>query len=166
MQQLINDLLSYSKLSGPDVSLEQTDCNTVLTTVMANLATVIHKQQVVITKHNLPTVTADRMQLMQLFQNLLDNAIKYRSKKKPRIHISANLKADLWIFSVKDNGIGIDPKYFDRIFDIFQRLHRDEYPGTGIGLAICKKIVERHGGKSWVESKLGKGSTFYFSIPA
>jgi light-regulated signal transduction histidine kinase (bacteriophytochrome) len=109
---------------------------------------------------------ADELQLVQLFQNLIGNAIKFRSDQSPHIHVSAEQKGDKWVFSVKDNGIGIDPQFKERIFVVFQRLHQKEkYPGTGMGLAICKKIVERHGGEMWVESEPQKGSTFYFSVP-
>jgi chemotaxis family two-component system sensor kinase Cph1 len=111
-------------------------------------------------------VVADETQLGQLFQNLIGNALKYRNSKAPVIHFGARRDRESWIFSVHDNGIGIDLQYADRIFVIFQRLHtREEYPGTGIGLAVCKKIVERHGGRIWLDSELSKGSTFYFSIP-
>ncbi|MEP7153663.1 MAG: ATP-binding protein, partial [Nitrospira sp.] len=113
----------------------------------------------------LPTVMGDEKQLAQLFQNLLSNAVKFRGQEPPRIHLSAKRTDVEWLFSVRDNGIGLDAQYADRIFVIFQRLHnRQEYPGTGIGLAICKKIVERHGGRIWVESEPGKGATFYFTI--
>jgi len=121
---------------------------------------------VVITHDPLPTVMADGMQLVQLFQNLISNAIKFHGEERPRIHISAKQEENEWVLSVRDNGIGIDPEYHERIFLIFQRLHgRGEYAGTGIGLAICKRIAERHGGRIWVQSELGKGSTFYFTIP-
>jgi chemotaxis family two-component system sensor kinase Cph1 len=120
----------------------------------------------IITHDDLPTVMADSSQLIRLLQNLISNAIKFRSQETPRIHISAKQKEDEWVFSFKDNGIGIEPKFSDQIFVMFQRLHtRQEYPGTGIGLATCKKIIERHGGRIWVESEFGKGSTFFFSIP-
>jgi chemotaxis family two-component system sensor kinase Cph1 len=114
----------------------------------------------------LPTVNADRTQLLQVFQNLISNAIKYRSQRSPKIHVGTEEKGAEWLISVRDNGIGIAPQYADRIFRIFQRLHtRREYSGTGIGLAICKKIIERHSGRIWVESELDEGSTFYFTLP-
>ncbi len=115
---------------------------------------------------SLPKVIADSTQLAQVFQNMIINGIKFHSDETPQICISAEKKEKEWIFSVQDNGIGIDPQYSEKIFEVFKRLHKkDEYPGTGIGLAVCKKIVERHGGHIWVESELGKGSTFYFTLP-
>ena len=122
----------------------------------------------VVTKDDLPMVMGDETQLSQLFQNLIDNAIKFRrAEETPRVHISAQRKGNDWEFSVQDNGIGIDPQYFDRIFIIFQRLHsREAYEGTGIGLAVCMRIVERHGGRIWVESEPGRGSLFHFTLPA
>jgi light-regulated signal transduction histidine kinase (bacteriophytochrome) len=115
----------------------------------------------------MPEVVADPVQLAQVFQNLIGNAIKFHGTEPPRIHVGAQRNGRDWTFSVRDNGIGVDPKYFDRIFQIFQRLHtRKEYSGTGMGLAICKKIVERHGGHIWIESASGKGSTFFFTLPA
>jgi light-regulated signal transduction histidine kinase (bacteriophytochrome) len=119
-----------------------------------------------IVHHELPKVMGNRSQLIQLFQNLLGNALKYRGNAAPRISVSAVAKGNMWAFAVRDNGIGIEPQYFERIFAIFQRLHtRDEYPGTGIGLALCKKIVERAGGTIWLESEAGAGSTFHFTLP-
>jgi len=119
-----------------------------------------------ITNDRLPEVSADESQLLQLFQNLLANSIKFRSEHNPRIHVAATRQEDEWRFSVSDNGIGIESEYYERIFVLFQRLHpASAYPGTGIGLTICKKIVSRHGGRIWVESELGKGSTFYFTLP-
>ncbi|MFQ6080820.1 MAG: ATP-binding protein [Candidatus Bathyarchaeia archaeon] len=166
MQRMINDLLAYSRVGTRGKPFEPTDCAAVLDQALANLQVAIEESGAVITHDPLPTVMADFSQLVQLFQNLIDNAIKFRGEEPPRVHISAEQKGNEWVFSVRDNGIGIAPEYFERIFVIFKRLHsRTEYPGTGIGLAICKKIVERHGGKIWVESQLGKGSVFYFTIP-
>jgi PAS domain S-box-containing protein len=165
MQNLINDLLSYSRIETRGGDFESVDCQVVLDDVLHTLQIKVEENDAVITHGPLPTVQADKVQLFQLFQNLISNAIKFRSDKPPRIHIAAESQNGRWLFSVKDNGIGIDPKYLERIFVIFQRLHsQDKYPGTGIGLAICKKIVERHGGRIWVESQLGKGATFYFIL--
>jgi light-regulated signal transduction histidine kinase (bacteriophytochrome) len=120
----------------------------------------------IVAHDDLPQIMADSAQLVRLFQNLIGNAIKFRGKKKPKIYISARREGHDWLFSVRDNGIGIEPAYAERIFVVFQRLHtREEYPGTGIGLSVCKKIVERHGGHIWVESEPGHGSTFYFTVP-
>ena len=166
MQTLINDLLSYSRVGTRGRAFEMIDMHVVLQSTLANLSVLIQENAAVITHDPLPTVRVDAMQLGQIFQNLIGNAIKFRSDEPPIIHIGAERLPDSWRFSVRDNGIGIDPQYFERIFAVFQRLHtRREYPGTGIGLAICKKIVERHGGTIGVESQPGRGSTFYFTIP-
>ncbi len=120
----------------------------------------------VVTHDAMPSLLADETQIIQLFQNLISNAIKFRGSGPPLIHVSAERSGKEWVFSVSDNGIGIEPQYLDRIFKIFQRIHgRDEYPGTGIGLAVCKRIVERLGGRIWLRSEFGKGSTFYFTLP-
>jgi PAS domain S-box-containing protein len=166
MQRLINDLLAYSRVGTRAKAIEPTDCTAVLDQALANLKAAIEKSGAVVTHDPLPTVMADDSQLVQLLQNLIGNAIKFHVEEPPRIHVAAEQKGNEWVFSVRDNGIGIDPQYAERIFVIFQRLHtREEYPGTGIGLAICKKIVERRGGRIWVESQAGIGSTFYFTIP-
>jgi light-regulated signal transduction histidine kinase (bacteriophytochrome) len=166
MHTQINDLLAYSRVGTHSKLFEQTDCNFVVDQVVANLQAAIDKSGAVVTYNSLPTIMADASQMVQLFQNLISNAIKFRSDKPPEIHIGAERTNGEWLFSVRDNGIGIDPQYSERIFQVFQRLHDPtEYPGTGIGLAICKKIVERHGGRIWVESSQGKGSTFFFTIP-
>jgi PAS domain S-box-containing protein len=166
MQRLINDLLKYSRVGTHGKTLEPTNCNIVITHAISNLSKTIKEADAIINIDHLPTISADYTQLVQLFQNLIGNAIKYHGKKQPEILIRATNKGDNWLFSVRDNGIGIDKDYIDKIFVIFQRLHnKSQYPGMGIGLSICKKIVERHGGRIWVESKPGQGSTFYFTIP-
>jgi light-regulated signal transduction histidine kinase (bacteriophytochrome) len=166
MQTLINDLLDYSRVDSRGKSFVLTPCSAILDRAIANLQTTIKAAHATVTCAPLPEIMADATQLTQLFQNLISNAIKFCSDQPPQIHISSQRRADTWLFSVQDNGIGIDSEYIDRIFLIFQRLHsRGEYPGTGIGLAICKKIIERHGGSIWVESQPGQGSTFYFTIP-
>jgi light-regulated signal transduction histidine kinase (bacteriophytochrome) len=138
----------------------------VLNQVTENLRIAIAEHQAIITHDPLPTVMGDETQLIQLLQNLIGNAIKFRREELPQVHVSAQQGQREWVFSIHDNGIGMESEYFDRIFTIFQRLHsRAEYPGTGIGLAVCKKIVERHGGRIWVESQSGVGTTFYFTIP-
>lgn len=167
MQTLIDDVLAYSKVEMQGVEFELTEVDTALDRALGNLRQRIAESGAKISRDPLPTVMADSTQLMQLFQNLIANAIKFRSDKPLEIHISAQRQEeDEWLFSVRDNGIGIEPQFSDRIFVIFQRLHpRDEYPGTGMGLAICKKIVECHRGRIWVESQLGAGATFYFTLP-
>jgi PAS domain S-box-containing protein len=165
MVQLTNDLLAYSRVSSRGQEFEPTDCEAVLKLALTNLQAAVQESGVVVTHDPLPTVTADRVQLGQLFQNLISNAIKFHGEVSPCIHVSAKPKGKEWVFSVEDNGIGIEPQYTERIFAIFQRLHSPkDYSGTGIGLAICKKIVECHGGRVWVESQPGQGATFYFTL--
>jgi light-regulated signal transduction histidine kinase (bacteriophytochrome) len=166
MQVLIDQLLNYSRLGAKRTPFEPVDCQQILAAAAANLKVAIEETGAVLTSDPLPTVMGDGVQLIKLFQNLLANAIKFRGEKRPRIHVAATAVEGEWQFAVRDNGIGIDPKHFDRLFVIFQRLQsRDKYPGTGIGLAICKKVVERHGGRIWVESRPRQGSTFYFTLP-
>ncbi|WP_066425758.1 ATP-binding protein [Anabaena sp. 4-3] len=166
MQTLIDDVLAYSKVDTQAIAFQLTDVEKALERALSNLRQRIIETGATITHDPLPSVMAGSTQLMQLFQNLIANAIKFRSEEPPRIHVGAERLEDEWLFSVKDNGIGIDPRFSDRIFVIFQRLHtRDEYQGTGMGLAICKKIIECHRGRIWVESQLGEGATFYFTIP-
>jgi light-regulated signal transduction histidine kinase (bacteriophytochrome) len=166
MQRLIQDLLAYSRVGSRGKTLLDTSSDAALQQALANLRGAIEDSGALVTHDPLPTVLADQMQLTQLFQNLVGNAIKYQSPGVPRVHISAAKNGGTkWDFAVKDNGLGIDPQYFERIFGMFQRLHkREEFAGTGIGLAICKKIVERHGGSISVESQLGQGSTFRFAL--
>jgi light-regulated signal transduction histidine kinase (bacteriophytochrome) len=165
MQQMINELLTYSRLTTQEKDLEEVDCQILLDQVLMNLKVAVEESGVTITNDPLPVLTADYSQLLQLFQNLISNALKYRGQDNPTIHVSAHKRDNEWLFAVDDNGIGIDPKYDKHIFMIFQRLHRTEYPGTGMGLAICKKVVERHGGHIWMDSKPGGGSKFYFTLP-
>jgi PAS domain S-box-containing protein len=166
MQILINDLLAYSRVGTRGEALAPTDTRSVFDVACANLMRAIEDSGAEVTSGELPSVLGDQSQLVQLFQNLLSNAIKFRRSEGPvKVHVGAERRDGEWLFSVRDNGIGMEPQYLERIFIIFQRLHvKVEYSGTGIGLAICKKIVERHGGKIWVESEPGKGSTFYFTL--
>ena len=166
MQTLINDVLSFSRLGTKGKPFEPTDCNQVLHDALDNLKVMVEESGATVTHDPLPSVIADGTQLTQVLQNLISNGIKFRREDAPRIHVSGERDGDNWIIAVRDNGIGIEPQYAERIFLIFQRLHgRGEYSGTGMGLAICKKIVERHGGRIWVESQVGQGSTFRFTIP-
>jgi len=165
MRQLINDLLSYSRIGTQGKPLIPTDCNAVVDRVLQNLQFAIEDHQATVTVDPLPMVLGDAVQLEQLFQNLIGNAMKFHSSELPTVHITAVKCDNMWEFCVQDNGIGIDPQYADRIFVIFQRLQtREQYPGTGFGLSVCKKIVERHGGHIGVESEHGKGSTFRFTL--
>jgi signal transduction histidine kinase len=165
MQQLISDLLTYSRVDTHDKPRERTDCSLILRAVLSNLGVMIQETGAAVTHENLPTLPAYRTQFVQLFQNLIGNAINYRGSEPPRIHVSAEAGEGEWTFRVKDNGIGIHPRHREEIFLMFKRLHGSERAGSGIGLATCKKIIERHGGRIWVESEPGKGSTFCFTIP-
>jgi signal transduction histidine kinase len=167
MQTLIEDLLAFSRVGRNGVEHKATDCNAAVDAALKNLAVAIQESGVIVTRGKLPSVHADHFQLVQLFQNLIGNAIKFRKGDAPAIKIAAERVNDEWQIAVKDNGIGISPEYQEQIFVIFQRLHtRDEYSGNGVGLAICKKIVEQHGGRIWIESRPGSGSTFLFTLPA
>jgi len=168
MEQLLTDLRAYTLASTSDqVPIEDVDAGAMLDKALANLAASIKDSGAVITRTELPHVKLHEFQMEQLFQNLVGNAIRYRSKAAPQIHVEAHRQGTEWIFSVQDNGIGIDPQYNEQIFDLFKRLHSAAaYPGTGMGLGICKRIVERAGGRIWVESEPGRGSTFFFTLPA
>ncbi|MBI3651162.1 MAG: PAS domain-containing protein [Acidobacteria bacterium] len=167
MQQLINDLLNFARIGTQGKPFELLDCDALFAHTKRSLQIAIAETEAVITADPLPVLMGDEVQLAELFQNLLSNALKFHSQEPPRIHVSAKLKGSAWIFSVQDNGIGLKKQFQERIFVIFQRLHsREEYPGTGMGLAIAARIVERHHGRIWVESDLGKGATFYFTLPA
>jgi PAS domain S-box-containing protein len=167
MQRLIEDLLAYSRVGTRGAAFSPVDTSVTLGRALASLKLVIEETGAAVTADPLPTVSGDAGQLEHLFLNLVSNALKFHGPEPPRVHVSAAARGRDWIFGVRDNGIGIEPEYFERIFVIFQRLHgKTEYPGTGIGLAICKKIVERHGGRIWVESAPGRGATFSFTMPA
>jgi PAS domain S-box-containing protein len=166
MRDLIKHLLEYSRLGARKIEFVPSDCEAIFKASMANLEVMLGESNAIVTHDPLPVVTADSSQLGQVLQNLLGNAIKFRNGMAPHIHVSARQEKLDWLFSVSDNGIGIEPQYFDTIFVIFQQLHgKDKYEGTGVGLATCRKIVERHRGRIWVESKPGEGATFYFTIP-
>ena len=166
MQKLVQDLLAFSRVGRQGLTLESVDCNAVLQASLVNMGAAIEESGAVIQHTQLPRVMADSSQLAQVFQNLVGNAIKFRGSEPPLIRVSAELKGKQWVFSVADNGIGIAPEHAESVFAIFRRLHtRAEYPGDGIGLSICKKIIEQHGGRIWVESELGQGSTFEFTLP-
>ncbi len=165
MQDLINDLLAYSRVNTRTEQARSVESQEILNNVLTNLKVTIQESGALVTHDELPEVSVDAAQFARVFQNLIGNAIKFRGETPPRIHVSAQSTGDEWLFSVQDNGIGIDPKHQERIFTIFQRLYaRNEYPGTGIGLAICKRIINRHGGKIRVESEPGKGAVFYFTL--
>ena len=166
MQSLVNDLLMFSRVGRRQDAPRDIDCNLILQSVVANLQAVLQESGAQISYHDLPVLLADRSELVQLFQNLVGNAIKFRRTEPPEVRITAKKKKKEWLFSVEDNGIGIAPQHVEDVFAIFKRLHtREEYPGSGIGLAICKKIVERNQGHIWVESQPGQGSTFRFTWP-
>ncbi len=167
MEKLIHDLLDFSRVDarGPDF-FTRTNCDDALNDAVRNLHSLIQESGTVLTRGQLPWVTGDPVQLTRLFQNLLVNSIKYRTDEQPRIHISSQGQAGEWLFTVRDNGIGIDPQYAEKIFGIFKCLQpRDRNSGSGMGLAICRKIVSRHAGRIWVESALGKGAAFHFTLP-
>jgi two-component system, chemotaxis family, sensor kinase Cph1 len=166
MERLLDDILEYSRIKTEYDTFENVNLEEIVDQICNNLKLAIMESNIKIEYEPLPVVNANRSQMLQLFQNLISNAIKFKSKKNPHIHISVYKNVDKYIFTVKDNGIGIDPKYQEQIFKIFKRLHTvDEYPGTGIGLSITKKIVQYHGGSIWVKSEKGKGSKFYFTLP-
>jgi PAS domain S-box-containing protein len=166
MQQLIRDLLEYSRVQTTEHELSEVEGEELLTYVLESLQPSLVESQAVVTHDSLPRLWGDSVQLRQVMQNLLSNALKFRGVEPPRIHIGAHRHGPEWVFSVHDNGIGLDPKQAERIFVIFQRLHTQrEYPGTGMGLAICKRIIDRHGGRIWVDSQPGHGATFYFTLP-
>ena len=167
MQRLIHDLLAYSRVGTRGGELTPTDTASVLRETLSNLEVAIGESEAEVVYSDLPSVMGDPSQLRQLFQNIVGNALKFRSESRPRVELEASRDGDQWTFSIRDNGVGFDQRYAERVFGVFKRLHRNaDIPGTGIGLAICQRIIERHGGRIWAESKLGEGSCFYFTLPA
>ena len=167
MQRLIHDLLAYSRVGTRGVELTPTDTVSLVRETLSNLEVAIDESDAKVVYSDLPWVMGDPSQLRQLFQNIIGNALKFRSESRPRVELCASRDGDHWTFSIRDNGVGFDQRYAERIFGVFKRLHRNaEIPGTGIGLAICQRIIDRHGGRIWAESKLGEGSCFYFTLPA
>ena len=167
MQRLIHDLLAYSRVGTRGGELTPTDTASVLRETLSNLEVAIDESEAEVVYSDLPSVMGDPSQLRQLFQNIVGNALKFRSESRPRVELEASRDGDQWTFSIRDNGVGFDQRYAERVFGVFKRLHRNaDIPGTGIGLAICQRIIERHGGRIWAESKLGEGSCFYFTLPA
>ena len=164
MRNLVQDLLQFSRLETEARAFEACDCNSLVEEAANNLLAAVEESGARIEREGLPTVLGDRAQLVQLFQNLLANAVKFRSEAPPEVHVSAERKGDEWVFSVEDNGIGIEADRSQEIFKLFHRL-QPELPGTGIGLSLCQRIVERHGGRIWVESRPGQGATFLFTLP-
>jgi light-regulated signal transduction histidine kinase (bacteriophytochrome) len=167
MERLIHDLLDFSRVDARGTDhFVRTSCGDALDDAIRNMHSLVEDNKAEITVGDLPVVIADPVQITRLFQNLLVNSIRYRSEEPPRIHVDARQRDREWLFSVKDNGIGIEPQYAEKVFGIFKVLQsREKYPGSGMGLAICRKIVSRHEGRIWVESDLGKGATFYFTLP-
>jgi light-regulated signal transduction histidine kinase (bacteriophytochrome) len=164
MRDMLTALLSYTRVGGQDFSVAPIDAEALLSRVLTDLKMAIQETSATITHDPLPKISGDATRLGQVFQNLVGNALKFRGPSPPRIHVSAQWDGQYWRFAVRDNGIGIDPAQARRLFQVFRRLHtRKEYPGTGSGLAICKKIIEQHGGRIWVESELGNGATFFFT---
>ena len=167
MQRLIHDLLAYSRVGTRGGELTPTDTASVLRETLSNLEVAIDESEAEVVYSDLPSVMGDPSQLRQLFQNIVGNALKFQSESRPRVELEASRDGDQWTFSIRDNGVGFDQRYAERVFGVFKRLHRNaDIPGTGIGLAICQRIIERHGGRIWAESKLGEGSCFYFTLPA
>lgn len=165
MEAMLNALLDYSQVETQRKSLEPVPVEGVVKKILDILQVFIRENGAQVTYDPLPEIMADKDQISRVFQNLISNSIKFRGDEPPRIHISAEDKGNEWLFSVRDNGIGIDPRFKEKVFEILQRLQGRKYPGTGIGLTICKKIVEKHGGRIWVDSEPGKGSTFFFTLP-